>query len=163
MTCAFVAIVTLDIKENRGIITAIRRSKRHMGIRSDLENNFDFEIVDEFLDHFSMMIEVMESLMVDLGNVDRYHRAIEELFRIFHNIKSASGYLQIVSMVRLATLVEDALEQLRTRDKVVNDETITWLISVSDVFMQWQEDFKMDNELSKIHFSLLILPDMEKA
>jgi hypothetical protein len=66
-------------------------------------------------------------------------------------------------MVRLATLVEDALEQLRTRDKVVNDETITWLISVSDMFMQWQEDFKMDNELSKVHFSLLILPDMEKA
>ena len=134
-----------------------------MGIRSDLENNFDFEIVDEFLDHYSMMIEIMESLMVDLGNTDRYHRSIEELFRIFHNIKSASGYLQMAPMVRLATLVEDALEQLRTRDKVVNDETVTWLISVSDMFMQWQEDFKMDNELSKVPFSLLILPDMEKA
>lgn len=134
-----------------------------MGIRSDLENNFDFEIVDEFLDHYSMMVEIMESLIVDLGNPDRYHRSIEELFRIFHNIKSASGYLQMVPMVRLATLVEDALEQLRARDKIVNDETITWLISVSDMFMQWQEDFKMDNELSKVHFSLLILPDMEKA
>lgn len=134
-----------------------------MGIRSNLENNFDFEIVDEFLDHFSMMVEIMESLIVDLGNPDRYHRAIEELFRIFHNIKSASGYLQIEPMVRMAALVEDAFEQLRRRDKVVNDETITWLISVSDMFMQWQEDLKMDNELSKIHFSLLILPDMEKA
>jgi len=134
-----------------------------MGIRSDLEDNFDFEIVDEFLDHFSMMVEIMESLMVDLANIDRYHRSIEELFRIFHNIKSASGYLQMVPMVRMATLVEDALEQLRTRDQVVNDETITWLISVSDMFMQWQEDFKMDNELSKVPFSLLILPDMEKA
>lgn len=134
-----------------------------MGIRSELENNFDFEIIDEFLDHYSMMVEIMESLIVDLGNLDRYHRSIEELFRIFHNIKSASGYLQITPMVRLATLAEDALEQLRTSDKVVNDETITWLISVSDMFTQWQEDFKMDNELSKVHFSLLILPDMEKA
>lgn len=134
-----------------------------MGIRSDLENNFDFEIIDEFLDHYSMMVEIMESLIVDLGNLDRYHRSIEELFRIFHNIKSASGYLQITPMVRLATLAEDALEQLRASDKVVNEETITWLISVSDMFTQWQEDFKMDNELSKVHFSLLILPDMEKA
>lgn len=134
-----------------------------MGIRSDLENNFDFEIVDEFLDHFSMMVELMEPLIVDLGTLDRYRRSIEELFRIFHNIKSASGYLQMAPMVRLATLVEDSLEKLRMRDQVVNDETITWLISVSDMFMQWQEDFKMDNELSKIHFSLLILPDMEKA
>ncbi|MDD5159099.1 MAG: Hpt domain-containing protein [Sulfuricurvum sp.] len=134
-----------------------------MGIRSALEANFDFEIIDEFLDHYAMMTEVMESLIIDLGNEERCHRSIEELFRIFHNIKSASGYLQIQPMVRLSTFVEDALEQLRTRDKVVNEETITWLISVSDMFMQWQEDFKMDNELSKIHFTLLILPDMEKA
>lgn len=134
-----------------------------MGIRSTLEANFDFEIIDEFLDHYAMMSEVMESLIIDLGNSERYHRSIEELFRIFHNIKSASGYLQIQPMIRLSTFVEDALEQLRTRDKVVNEETITWLISVSDMFLQWQEDFKMDNELTKIHFSLLILPDMEKA
>jgi two-component system chemotaxis sensor kinase CheA len=134
-----------------------------MGIRSTLEANFDFEIIDEFLDHYAMMSEVMESLIIDLGNSDRYHRSIEELFRIFHNIKSASGYMQIQPMIRLSTFVEDALEQLRTRDRVVNEETINWLISVSDMFLQWQEDFKMDNELTKIHFSLLILPDMEKA
>jgi len=134
-----------------------------MGIRSALEANFDFEIIDEFLDHYAMMTEVMESLIIDLGNKERYHRSIEELFRIFHNVKSASGYLQIQPMIRLSTFVEDALEQLRTRDKVVNEETINWLISVSDMFLQWQEDFKMDNELTKIHFSLLILPDMEKA
>jgi len=134
-----------------------------MGIRSDLEANFDFEIIDEFLDHYAMMVEIMEGLMIDLGIAERYHRSIEELFRIFHNIKSASGYLQIEPMVRLSTFVEDALEQLRARDKVVNEETISWLISVADMFMQWQEDFKMDNELSKIHFSLLILPDMERA
>ena len=134
-----------------------------MGIRSVLEANFDFEIIDEFLDHYAMMTEIMEPLMVDLGNAERYHRSIEELFRIFHNIKSASGYLQIEPMSRLAAFVEDALEQLRARDKVVNEETITWLISAADMFMQWQEDLKMDNDLSKIHFSLLILPDMEKA
>ncbi|MFY9142648.1 Hpt domain-containing protein [Sulfuricurvum sp.] len=134
-----------------------------MGIRSDLEANFDFEIIDEFLDHYAIMVEIMEPLMVDLSNAERYHRSIEELFRIFHNIKSASGYLQIEPMTRLSTFVEDALEQLRSKDKIVNEETVTWLISVSDMFMQWQEDFKMDNELSKIHFSLLILPDMERA
>lgn len=65
-------------------------------------------------------------------------------------------------MMRLAAFTEDALEQLRSRDKIVNDETVTWLISVADMFMQWQEDLKMDNDLSKVHFSLLILPDMEK-
>lgn len=134
-----------------------------MGIRSGLETNFDFEIIDEFLDHYAMMVEIMEPLIIDLGNSERYSRSVEELFRIFHNIKSASGYLQIEPMARLATFVEDALEQLRSHTSPANEETINWLISVSDMFMQWQEDLKMDNELSKVHFSLLILPDMEKA
>lgn len=53
----------MDIKENRGIIPA-HRSSEHMGIRSDLEKNFDFEIIDEFLDHYSMMIEIMEPLII---------------------------------------------------------------------------------------------------
>jgi two-component system chemotaxis sensor kinase CheA len=134
-----------------------------MGIRTDLENNFDFEIIDEFLDHYAMMVEIMEPMIIDLSNRERFHRSLDELFRIFHNIKSASGYLKIEPMMRLSSFVEDALEQLRTRGTLVNEETVTWLVSVSDMFLQWQEDFKMDNELSKIHFSLLILPDMEKA
>jgi len=134
-----------------------------MGIRTDLENNFDFEIIDEFLDHYAMMVEIMEPLIIDLGNSDRHGRCIEELFRIFHNIKSATSYLKVEPMIRLATFVEDALEQLREQDTRTNEETISWLINVSDMFLQWQEDFKMDNELSKIHFSLLILPDMEQA
>ncbi len=134
-----------------------------MGIRTDLENNFDFEIIDEFLDHYAMMVEIMEPLIIDLGHDDRYGRSVEELFRIFHNIKSATSYLKVEPMIRLSTFVEDALEQLRVRDTSANEETISWLINVSDMFLQWQEDFKMDNELSKINFSLLILPDMEKA
>jgi len=134
-----------------------------MGIRTDLENNFDFEIIDEFLDHYAMMIEIMEPLIIDLGNSDRYGRSVEELFRIFHNIKSATSYLKVEPMIRLSTFVEDALEQLRKQNSRANEETISWLISVSDMFMQWQEDFKMDNDLSRINFSLLILPDMEKA
>lgn len=134
-----------------------------MGIRTDLEKNFDFEIIDEFLDHYAMMVEIMEPLIVDLGNDERFHRGLDELFRIFHNIKSATGYLKMEPMVRLAAFTEDALEQLRLRNMKVNEETITWLIGVSDMFLQWQEDFKMDNELSKINFSLLILPDMENV
>jgi len=132
-----------------------------MGVRTQLESNFDFEIIDEFLDHYAMMVEIMETLMVDLASEDRYRHSVEELFRIFHNIKSASGYLQLHPMMRLSTFVEDALEYLRGREGTANEETITWLIRVADLFMQWHEDFKMDNELSKIPFSLLILPDME--
>ena len=133
-----------------------------MGIRSDLDANFDFEIVDEFLDHYSMMIDSMEVMILDLQKPAMQNRSIDELFRVFHNIKSASGYLQIEAMVRLSTLVEDELEQLRNNSKPVNEETISWLLEISDMFALWQEDFKNNTPLTKIRYSLLKIPDLEK-
>lgn len=134
-----------------------------MGVRRELEANFDFEIVDEFLDHFAMMVEAMESLIVDLEKEERYNRNLEELFRIFHNIKSASNFLQLEPMIRLSTFVEDALEQLRSYPGPANDDVINWLLDICDMFSQWQEDLKVDNDLTKIKFTLLKLPDLESV
>lgn len=133
-----------------------------MGIRSQLDENFDFEIVDEFLDHYSMMIDSMEVMILDLSKPEMYKRSVDELFRVFHNIKSASGYLQITAMNRLAAFVEDELEILRAKNPPISEETINWLINISDMFAVWQDDFKLDNELSKIKYSLLKIPDLEK-
>jgi two-component system chemotaxis sensor kinase CheA len=133
-----------------------------MGIRSDLDANFDFEIVDEFLDHYAMMVESMEVMIVDLAKPNMYERSINELFRVFHNIKSASAYLKIVPINKLSSFVEDELELLRKKKPPVPDEILNWLLTISDMFAAWQDDLKMDNELSKIKYSLLKIPDMEK-
>jgi len=133
-----------------------------MGIRSDLDANFDFEIIDEFLDHYSMMVDSMEVMIIDLQKPNMYERSINELFRVFHNIKSASGYLKIVPMNKLAAFVEDELEVLRQKKPPVSEETINWLLSISDMFAKWQDDLKMDTKLSKIQYSLLKIPDLEK-
>ena len=132
-----------------------------MGVRRDLEDNYDFEIVDEFLDHYAMMVEIMEPLIIDLGKDERYTHALEELFRIFHNIKSASSFLKIEPMVRLSTFVEDSLEKMRSQEGPANEEVVTWLVAVNDMYIQWQEDLKIDSAMTKISFSLLKLPDME--
>ena len=133
-----------------------------MGVRSDLDAGFDFEIVDEFLDHYSMMVESMEVMILDLAKPAAYKRSINELFRVFHNIKSASGFLKIIPMTKLAAFVESELETLRERETPANEETIGWLLNVSDMFATWQDDLRLDNPLSKINFSLLKIPDLEK-
>ena len=132
-----------------------------MGIRSDLETNFDYEIVDEFLDHYSMMVESMEVMIIDLTNPDMYKRSVNELFRVFHNIKSASGYLQILPMNKLASFVEDELEDLRSNSTSINQETVDWLLQISDMFATWQDNLKEDTQLSKIKFSLLKTPYLD--
>jgi len=133
-----------------------------MGIRSELDTNFDYEIVDEFLDHYSMMVENMEILIIDLSKPNMFEQSINQLFRVFHNIKSATGYLQIEQMQKLSAFVEDSLEQLRTNHEAVNEETVNWLLNISDMFAQWNEDLKLDNDLTHIKFSLLKLPDLDK-
>ncbi len=133
-----------------------------MGARRELEANFDFEIVDEFLEHYSMMVDIMEPLIVNLSRENKYKDDINELFRIFHNLKSASSFLKLESMIRLSTFVENALETLRNEEGPANEEVITWLLNISDMFEKWNDDLKLDNELSKIEFSLLKLPDLEK-
>jgi len=133
-----------------------------MGIRSDLVENFDFEIIDEFLDHYSMMVESMEVMILDLSAGNSYERSVNELFRVFHNIKSASGYLQITSMFKLSSFVEDELEALRHKQAPVSEETTNWLLAISDMYASWQDDLKLDNQLSKIKYSLLKIPDLEK-
>lgn len=134
-----------------------------MGVRSDLDSNFDYEIVDEFLDHYSMMVDYMESMIIDLSKPNMYERSVNELFRVFHNIKSASSFLKITPMAKLAAFVEDTLETIRTQHKSVNEETINWLLEISDMFAMWKDDLKLDNELSRIKYSLLKLPDLESS
>ena len=133
-----------------------------MGARSDLDSNFDFEIIDEFLDHYSIMMDSMEILILDLSKTDMHTRSLNELFRVFHNIKSASGFLKIEPMTRLATFVEEILEELRRIDKPVNEDVVNWLLTVSDMFVAWNDDLKNDNELSRVKYSLLKTPDLEK-
>jgi two-component system chemotaxis sensor kinase CheA len=133
-----------------------------MGVRSDLDANFDYEIVDEFLDHYSMMVDNMEIMILDLSKPNMFEQSINELFRVFHNIKSASGYLKIDQMQKLSAFVEDALEELRANHEAVNEETVNWLLRISDMFAQWNEDLKLDSSLSHIKYSLLKLPDLEK-
>jgi len=130
-----------------------------MGVKSDLDANFDFEIVDEFLDHYTMMVDSMEIIIIDLCKPNMYERSINELFRVFHNIKSASSYLKIVPMNKLAAFVEDELDSLRKKNPPISQKKIEWLLNISDMFAAWQNDLEMDNELSKIKYSLLKIPD----
>ncbi len=132
-----------------------------MGIRADLDANYDYEIVDEFYDHYSMMVESMEVMIIDLSKPKDYKRSVDELFRVFHNIKSASAYLKIEPMKRLSTFVEEVLEELRQKDKPISQETVTWLLEISDIYAKWQDDIRDDNTLSKVRYALLKIPDLD--
>ncbi len=129
-----------------------------MGIRNRLERQFDYDIVDEFLDHFDVMTEVMEPTIISLENEGLREEKINELFRIFHNIKSASSFLKIDRLHLLSELAEETMERLRENPDAVSEETIDWLLLVSDQFRSWYTEISSDGELEDINPEILLVP-----
>ncbi len=129
-----------------------------MGIRNRLERQFDYDIVDEFLDHLDVMTEVMEPTIIALENREQREDKINELFRIFHNIKSASSFLKIDRLHLLSELAEETMERLREDPSAVTEELIDWLLLVSDQFRAWYAEISSDGELEDINPKILLVP-----
>ncbi|WP_456322627.1 Hpt domain-containing protein [Hydrogenimonas sp.] len=130
-----------------------------MGIKKRLEEEYDYEVVDEFIDHFDIMTEVMEPTIIALDASFVEKERIDELFRIFHNIKSATSYLKIERIYLLAELAEEEMERIRSNPASVDENVIDWLLLVSDQMRKWYKELMADEDLTPIDPKILNLPE----
>lgn len=135
-----------------------------MGIREELFDNYDYDIVDDFILHYSVMTYQMENLIIYSAKKEQYRENIEELFRIAHNIKSAAAFLKVEPVLKLATLFEEVLEEARELEGPANDNFIDWMLSVKDQFERYKEDFENDaEEFSELDPNIIKIPtELEK-
>ena len=117
-----------------------------MGILKSLEIDYSYDIVEEFLSHYSLMCDLMEPLIIGLARNDRYNANINELFRIFHNIKSASSFMKLNPIFKLTTLAEEICGEARELQGPANDEFVDWLLLVSDQFEKYKNDIETEAE-----------------
>ena len=130
-----------------------------MGVYKELEETFNYDIVDEFLDHFEMMCSAMEPTILHTRDPEFYKREIEELFRMLHNIKSATGFLRLETMHRTAGFVENLLEECRKLEGPATEELVNWLLLVSDQFNRWLDDLHKDApEYAKLDMKIMETP-----
>ena len=131
-----------------------------MGVYSDLERDFDFDIVEEFFSHYSMMCESTESLILSLRDEESYASSLGQLFRIFHNIKSATGYLRITTINNIVSLVEEFLDDCREEKGPASEEFISWFFIVVDQLVLFKDDLENNRDhLSPIDKRILKLPE----
>ena len=130
-----------------------------MGIRTRLEQEFDYDIVDDFLDHFDVMTEVMEPSIIALEKEPLRNEKINELFRLFHNIKSASSFLKLERVHLLAELAEEVMERLRAGSSAVDSRIIDWLLLVNDQMREWYLQISNNEELEDIDPNILKIPE----
>jgi len=125
-----------------------------MKIQDYLYSEFDSSIVEEFL----MMLDVMEdTLDLTIERLQEDSSVINDLFRMFHNLKSATGFLKIKRIHNFAHFVEDILDEVREKQKI-NNELTDWLFKVADQFHQWYHDINENEKLSPINPQLLKIP-----
>ena len=130
-----------------------------MGIFTKLEQEYDLEIVEEFFSHYSFMIEALESLIIGLEKEDLYTNNINEIFRIFHNIKSSSAYLKIASINKIVILGEEVLQECRNLEGNASDELINWLLLLSDQLQLYKKDLELDlDEMSPTNHNIIKVP-----
>ncbi len=122
-----------------------------MGLYTQLEIDFDLDIVEDFINHYSIMCENLEPLIINLNKEDSFEANIGELFRIFHNLKSAGGFLKLDPIIKLATLSEDVCEEARVLSGPASEDFIDWLLLISDQFNIYRLDIENDAE----YFSML--------
>ena len=126
-----------------------------MGILDKLNEENDPEIVEEFLNQWDIIIDEID-LVIERLESD-YEDSINELFRIFHSLKSATAFLKLDRINLFAKLVEDVLESARKKDKPT-DELIDWLFMASGQLMKWYQEITHNEELSMIDPKILKLP-----
>ena len=126
-----------------------------MGVQDYLYSEFDREIVEEFL----MMLDILEDnldLVIE-GLYTDYENNINELFRMFHNLKSATGFLKLERINKFSHFVENILEKARKKSKPTEDLT-NWLFDVADQFHIWYKNINKNEELAPLNPKVLKIP-----
>lgn len=133
---------------------------KNLGLLGQLELEFDFDIVDDFMTHFNIFCDSLEPVIIALEDKNKYPEKINELFRMFHNMKSASGFLKINQFVNICKIVEDVLEEARAMSGPASDELIDWLLLITDQFIIYKIDFNENNSyLSALNPKIIKIPE----
>lgn len=131
-----------------------------LGILTRLEQEFDEEIVEEFTNHLGIMSNSIRFAVVKMQRKDLYKDGVNELFRIFHSLKSASAFLKIRDIHRLAVLVEDVLSLARELKGPASVEFISWIRALHAQMDLWVMDLEEDAErLSPFNADVTEIPN----
>jgi len=115
-------------------------------------NSFsDLNIAEEFIDHLHVMITTLEPSALGLDKKDDYYENIDDIFRIFHNLKASSQYFNLQPLEKVSRFAETNLEELRSVENadMINTDPITdWVLLMHDQLAIWAGE--LDQEKDKL-------------
>lgn len=98
-----------------------------------LIDNDEIEIVAGFVEEATEHIDAVEAAVLEVERAPEDVEAIDTLFRPFHTIKGAAGFLNLRDIVSLTHEAETLLDQARKGNRTINPGLIDLVFEVVDV------------------------------
>lgn len=100
------------------------------------------EMVSIFINEALELFEEAETALLELERSPGNREYIEQVFRVFHSFKGNAGFLGYRDYEKLSHRAESIFEDIRKGRSLVNEDTISVLLSVIDVMRDGIRDLK---------------------
>jgi two-component system, chemotaxis family, sensor kinase CheA len=112
-------------------------------------NDFDPEILQDFLTESGELLEELESDLVDLEATPQDPELLNQIFRALHTIKGSASFLALTNLVAIAHCSESALNVARNGDLIVGKVEMDLLLASVDILkIQFEEISGGNTELT---------------
>ena len=125
-----------------------------MGILSELEIRYDFDVVNDFMTHFGVMSMSLEPLIVGLEKSDSFERSLSDIIHIFRNLHSAAKFLKLDAISKFTMLclnICEGLNEVKTQGCKASSDAVDWLLLAADQLENYRKDLENDN----VYFGIL--------
>lgn len=103
-------------------------------------NDFDPDVLQDFLTESGELLEELESDLVDLEATPQDPELLNQIFRALHTIKGSASFLALTNLVAIAHCSESALNVARNGELVIGKTEMDLLLAAVDVLkIQFQE------------------------
>ena len=103
-------------------------------------NDFDPEILQDFITESGELLEQLESDLVDLESTPQEQDLLNQIFRALHTIKGSASFLAMTNLVSIAHVSESALNSARNGDVIIGSAEMDLLLAAVDVLkLQFSE------------------------
>ncbi len=103
-------------------------------------NDFDPDILQDFLTESGELLEELESDLVDLEATPQDPELLNQIFRALHTIKGSASFLALTNLVAIAHCSESALNTARNGELIIGKPEMDLLLAAIDVLkIQFEE------------------------
>ena len=96
----------------------------------------DIEILQDFIEESNHMIEQLEPIIIELGQISRsaddWLETMNAIFRLFHSMKGSAGFLELTNIQGVAHSAENLLDLVRSDKIGLQDEHVHLLCQSCD-------------------------------